>query len=164
MTKNTVDNLKVSADEVSYVELTTRNQAASAIWHNQRAGRISSSTVHKVLRTNALNPAPSLVMKICKSYLRQLKVPAIQWGNNNEDNAFTLYVNLNTGAGQKKDIMPSGVIMTTNRGQHQDWVITKSGFVICEQKPFLGVSPDGCVLFSKGLLEIKIPYKYRDKI
>ena len=116
-----MDNLKMSADEVNYVELTTRNQAASAIWHNQRVGRISSSTVHKVLRTNALHPAPSLVMKICQSYLRQLRVPAIQWGNNNEDNAFSLYVNLNTGARQKPDIMPSGVIMTTNRGQHQDF-------------------------------------------
>ena len=165
MTKNAADNLKVSAEEVTFVEESTRNQAASAIWHEQRAGRITSSTVHEVLRTSALHPAPSVLKKICQPDMRQLKVPAIQWGNNNEEHAFLLYVNLYTGAGQKPDGIPSGVIMMTNPGPHEDCIISKSGLVICEEKPFLGVSPDGCVLCKccgKGLLEIKCPYKYRD--
>ena len=53
--------------------------------------------------------------KIFQPDSRQLKVPAIQWGNNNEDDA---YMNLNTGEGKRPDITPSGVIMTRNPGPH----------------------------------------------
>ena len=163
--KSAKDNLKISADEVDYVEESTRNQSSSGVWHDQRAGRITSSTVHDILRTDANRPAPSIVKKICQTDKRQIKAPAIEWGNRNEHNAYLLYVNLQTGGGQKPDIVPTGVVMATHPGPHHDCVITKSGFVICEKEPSLGVSPDGrvtCKCCGKGLLEIKCPYKYRE--
>ena len=165
MTKQAAEDLKVSAEEIKYVETTTRNQASSSIWHEQRVGRVTSSTVHEVLRTNAAQPAPSIVKKICTADTRQLKVPAIQWGNMNEENAYSLYVNLSTGEGQKPETIPSGVIMSTNPGPHHECEVTKSGLVICEDRPFLGVSPDGCVkckCCGRGLVEIKCPYKFRE--
>ena len=116
MTKNAADNLKVSAEEVSFVEESTRNQAASAIWHVQRARRITFLSVHEVLQTSALQPDPSVLKQIYHINMRQLEVPATQWGNNNEENAFLLYVNSYTGAGQKPDITPTGVIMMPNPG------------------------------------------------
>ena len=44
-------------------------------------------------------------------------------------------------------------------------VISNAGFVILEEYPFLGASPDGCVcdpyaLESYGLVEVKFPCKY----
>ena len=163
--KSAADNLKISADEVRYVEESTRNQSSSIVWHDQRAGRITSSTVHDVLRTDALKPAPSIIKKICQTDTRQIKAPAIVWGNTNENNAYLLYVNLQTGEGHKPDVVPSGIIMTMHPGPHQDCAITKSGFIISEKEPFLGVSPDGrvmCKCCGEGLLEVKCPFKYRE--
>ena len=45
-------------------------------------------------------------------------------------------------------------------------LISNAGFVISEDHPFLGTSPDGYVcdpdaLESYGLVEVKCPYKYR---
>ena len=113
--KSAADNLKISADEVRYVEESTRNQSSSIVWHDQRAGRITSSTVHDVLRTDALKPAPSIIKKICQTDTRQIKAPAIVWGNTNENNAYLLYVNLQTGEGHKPDVVPSGIVSCQNK-------------------------------------------------
>ena len=49
---------------------------------------------------------------------------------------------------------------------HSDITICRAGFVICEEHPFLGASPDAYVhdpscTEQYGLVEIKCPYKYR---
>ena len=71
-----------------------------------------------------------------------------------------------TGAGHKPDVVPNGQILVTNPGPHQDCEVVKSGFVINEEGPFLGVSPDGvvkCSCCNTGLLEIKCPYKIKER-
>ena len=65
--------LIISADEVNYVEKSTRNQSSSAVRHDQRAGQITSPTVQD-----------SIVKKICRKHKRQTKAPAVEWENRNE--------------------------------------------------------------------------------
>ena len=66
--------LIISADEVNYVEKSTRNQSSSAVRHDQRAGQITSPTVQDILRTDVNRPAPSIVKKICRKHKQKLQL------------------------------------------------------------------------------------------
>ena len=51
---------------------------------------------------------------------------------------------------------------------NDSFTVCKAGFHICEQYPFLGAFPDGCIHDAKseykfGMLEVKCPYRYRHK-
>ena len=73
----------------------------------------------------------------------------MQWGKSHKNVVLQRYVNLQLTSG------------------HNGLVAVKAGFVICEEFPFLGATPDACVhdpsrTEQYGLVEIKCPYKYRD--
>ncbi|XP_014676996.1 PREDICTED: uncharacterized protein LOC106816868 isoform X2 [Priapulus caudatus] len=139
----TKGDLHITLAQVRYVEEVTRAQASSLVWHDQRAGRIISSTA---LHTSTSRPAPSLVKKICTAQPVPLRAPAVQWGREHEDTAFQQYT-------------------SSHRGSHTRCTTSKAGFTIAQTHPFLGASPDGivnCSCCGEGLIEIKCPYIYRD--
>ena len=47
------------------IEELTRKQSKCQLWNSYRQGRISSSNVHAVTKTNLLRPSRSLVQRIC---------------------------------------------------------------------------------------------------
>jgi len=80
---------------------------------------------------------------------KELSTPAVQWGKSQEPVALQHYINLQATSG------------------HNGLVAVKAGFVISEDFPFLGATPDACVhdlsrTDQYGLVEIKYPYKYRN--
>lgn len=138
-------DLNITADEVTYIKECTRLQADSLIWYEQRAGRITSSTVYEVLHTNPVTPAPSLILRLCDDSPKRLNVPAIKWGRDHEDIARQQY-----GDG-------------TIQNGHSNIKIKQVGLVICQERPYLAASPDGllsCDCHGTGVLEIKCPYKH----
>jgi len=82
---------------------------------------------------------------------QELSTPAVHWGKCKEPVALQRYIDLQLTSG------------------HNGLVPVKAGFVISEDFPFLGATPDACVhdpsrTDQYGLVEIKCPYKYRDML
>ncbi|XP_070175403.1 uncharacterized protein [Littorina saxatilis] len=159
-------NIQVSAAEVKQVEEATRGQSSSKIWHEQRHGRITASVGSECLRTNVHSPAPSLLKRICGRRVAQIKVPPIVWGNEHEEDAFRLFSRVLGEVGPHPKTAPTGTTFLVDQDvtSHDKLEVGKSGFVICEERPHLGASPDGiasCGCCGKGVLEIKCPYKHR---
>ena len=73
-------NMMVTNEEVQYLEASTKNQSDSPVWHQQRVGRITSSSIHAIAHTSIDNPAKSLIKKICYMFTNQIKVPSLSWG------------------------------------------------------------------------------------
>ena len=145
--KKRADELHLSAEQVEMVELNTRTQSSCSLWHDMRAGRITASVAHDVTHTSLINPAKSLVKKICKDqYDNQLNIPSIKHGVDSEHTAFEAYTQY---------VSP----------MHQSCSTKKCGLYLSTQFPFLGASPDAivnCSCCGKGVVEIKCPYKHRD--
>ena len=136
-------SLKVTEDEVRDVEESTRLQAHSLVWFEQRAGRITSSVVHDVLHTRMEAPAKSVIKKICSDTPSQLNVPAINWGRDKESVARDDYLHYMSS-------------------RHQDMEVTEAGLYISKASPYLAASPDGivkCTCHGTGVLEIKCLFK-----
>ena len=82
-------------------------------------------------------------------YPRQISSAAIEWGKKNESTTLNEYTK------RYKLLGNTNVI------------VCRAGFVVCEEHPFLGASPDAYVHDPQssdqyGLAEIKCPYKYRN--
>ena len=80
---------------------------------------------------------------------KQVSTPAMNWGKTNESTALSEYTKYYHALG------------------NTNIVVCKAGFVICEEHPFLGASPDAYVHDphaedTYGLAEIKCPFKYRN--
>ena len=86
-------NMMVTNEEVQYLEASTKNQSDSPVWHQQRVGRITSSSIHAIAHTSIDNPAKSLIRKICYMSTNQIKVPSISWGCDKEQLALLAYFN-----------------------------------------------------------------------
>ena len=128
------------------IELLTRQQTETPLWHEVCARRITASKSGKILcqvtRTDALlwsilYPPPMLH-----------KPPPIQWGIQNEKLARNVYTQHMREAG------------------HTNLVVKDCGFIVSLSKGWLGASPDGQVYDPtsdnpNGLLEIKCPYTKR---
>ena len=79
-------------------------------------GRITASTAHAALR--AIDPlSTSLITRICKPSTTPINTPANVWGRQHEDEAFSVYTDIVTGASASYD--RSHVACTTsNAGLH----------------------------------------------
>ena len=145
--KKVFSTLKITKCEVLYLEHTTRNQNGCLEWFEHRVGRITASTCYAATHTNVKCPSESLVKQICSTqYNNMVKVPALEWGKNNEDVACKAYSKQQTYS-------------------HPGFNCSAIGLVINPQYPHLGASPDGrisCDCCGMGILEIKCPYKYRE--
>jgi len=163
-----VRTLQITAAEISYVEQATRKQSETKIWHELRVGRITSTTAHLVAHTDRNNFAKSILKQIC-TVDRKLNVPQTRWGTDNEAHGFWLHTAHCTGFYDPLhcDSYPTGTIYAdaSNCVVHVNFSCQKSGLIIEQQHPFLAASPAGimsCDCHSRGVLEVKCPYKYRD--
>ena len=92
-------------------------------------------------------PPDSLVKTLL--YPKHVSSPAIEWGKKNELAALNEYTKYYNSLG------------------NTNMVVCRAGFVVCEEHPFLGASPDAYVHDPQstdqyGLAEIKCPYKYQN--
>ena len=132
--------ITVTEDQCRAVELETREQYKSRLWFRFRAGRITASKLKAVCSTSVASPSLSLIMGICHPELGKFRNAATRWGCEHESIAISSY-------------------KASSAEAHTNWQILPSGFVINEEKPFIGASPDSIVTCSccgRGTVEVKV--------
>ena len=142
--------IKISVDQQAYLYDITKAQSDCLDWYEQREGRITSFTAHSVLHTDIQNPSKSLLKSICFPDKKELRVPAVLWGKENEKDALKDYEQT----------------MKTMVPQHINWSCQKAGLLVDTDLPFIGASADGvtlCDCHGKRVIEVKCPYSFRDK-
>lgn len=120
----------------------TSDQSKSKHWFQYRAGRVTASRFRQVLHTDTHQPSVSLVKHICYPDVHRFSNPATAWGCEHEKSALQAY---------KSEVML----------QHEGVNVSRCGFIVCEEHPFLGASPDAlvqCDCCGLGVVEIKCPF------
>ena len=140
-------SLHVTPDEILEIERSTRDQALSPLWYSARRFRFTASVFGRILHVLPSTPPDSLVKTLL--YPKHISSPAIEWGKKNESTALNEYTKYYNSLG------------------NTNMVVCRAGFVVCNEHPFLGASPDAYVHDPQandqyGLAEIKCPYKYRN--
>ena len=123
------------------LELQTRAQSDSPLWHHERTLRITSSIMKEVChRKDSTN---SFVLK--KLTQKPIDVIAMRYGKEHVKSAIALYVNYHRACGVKINVQPCGLYVDAS-------------------VPWLAASPDGVVYDltqhagkQKGCLEVKCP-------
>lgn len=131
------EHMALTKEEAFKIERSTRDQAASSMWHSVRKGRITASNFGRFM----LRKAP-ITDKFLDSILQPTKFnsAATSYGTNSEKVAKNMY--------RKK----------TKNHVHDCGVLVNPKF------PFIGASPDGktCDNGQSGILEVKCPFSIRD--
>ena len=140
--------IKITDDEATYLEESTKLQAQCLLWHKYRVGRITASNFAAVSKAKLSPPPMSLIKKIMGETSTDInRVPALKWGVTNEPIACNAYIQKSRSAHEGFSFQPAGLFVNPNF-------------------PHLGASPDGiisCQCCGDGLVEIKCPYKHRDQ-
>ena len=129
------------------IEQSTRDQNRNPLWYSVRKYRLTASYFGAVHRRRPTTPPHSLVMQIIQGH--RFTSRATDWGIQNEAVALKKYCQLQQDSG------------------HNGLYCTKSGFVISEEYPFLGASPDAVVHDPTnleepfGVVEVKCPFSFR---
>ena len=140
-------SLALSPEKVRDIEQHTRNQSHTSLWYEARRYRLTASFFGAVSRRRPSTSPHSLVLSIIEH--RSFQTAATEWGKKHEDIAIEQYVRTQRDSG------------------HSDLYACKSGFVISDEHPFLGASPDAAVYDpsatkSFGVAEVKCPYSFRN--
>ena len=139
--------ISVDNDNVTKIEMFTRDQNKSSAWYTQRAGRITASVMKSVCVSDPGNPAQSIIKQVCYPDSIKFKAAATAWGCEHESSARVAYINL-------------------MEFSHTAFFCKESGLVVSLTHPFIGASPDGvvhCECCGHGVIEIKCPYCIRDE-
>ncbi|GFW41794.1 uncharacterized protein TNCV_4980431 [Trichonephila clavipes] len=124
----------LSHETIQNIELSTRDQASSAMWNHQRKGRVTSSLFGKILRCKT--GQKGLVKQI---FGKRFSNAAIDWGENQEAVAKQQF-------------------LTYLSDQHVNGMLLPCGMLVDKENIFLGATPDGLVMCDcceTALLEIK---------
>jgi len=136
-----------TVSKIQRLEVETRLQRESFLWHMHRKGRITGTTVHDILRRRENTDPENLVSKIMGYSGQNLsKIKAISWGIEKESSAVDQY-------------------RAHHTSEHKDAFVIKAGFLIDKDSVFLGASADAVVVCpdcGKGVVEVKCPYKHKD--
>ena len=136
-------SISITKEEAAYLEECTRFQSKSTLWYDHRKGRITASMFYSVFRASSTTPPASLIQSLLqRSKFDHMKVPALNWGLNNEDNARICYTEM-------------------MEESHVNFRLFPCGLYINPSFPHLGATPDGIIsgdCCGTGL-EIKCPYK-----
>ena len=128
--------LELNEQEWYDLELNTRTQRESVVWHQERRRRITASIFGKIYKakneTTKFNLVKSLIDPKAIDF-----IPSVRYGTRNEQRAITKYFEL-----------------TKN-------IVKKAGLHVHKQFPFLAGSPDGLVN-KDGIIEVKCPYSIRN--
>ena len=109
------------------IELYTRKQRETNVWHEQRRGRTTASSFHDVFVRKATSDTSALVNRfLTENENLGNFVPSVQWGIEKEDAAKTVYIKQTEKC-------------------HIGFECTTAGLVINPLFPHLGASPDGFV-------------------
>ncbi|XP_060589407.1 uncharacterized protein LOC132744663 [Ruditapes philippinarum] len=121
------------------LEQCTRNQAMSETWHQARQNRLTASNFGDIMLRKS--PPNEKLLSRLFSTSKDIHAPSISYGKRNESKAKSKY-------------------LAQFPGRH----IHECGFVVNNEFPFLGATPDGklCDNGKVGIIEIKCPYSARD--
>ena len=143
----TKESLNVTSQERDDIEIVTREQSRTYLWHLIRSRRITGSTCGKILQQQEMTPA--LLKSVL--YPKQFEnIPAaVKWGIDNEPRAHREYLRYAKAHGKMK--------LNTRQ----------CGFVIHPTMGWFGASPDACVIdphseFPDGIAEFKCPYSKKE--
>ena len=117
------------------VEMITRDQSKSPVWHAYRTGRVTASKVHDILVMKSSTQPDNLVYKY------------MQWGKDMESIAITKYAQTITAFHQDIKISQSGLVISP-----------KLPYLAASPD---GIRHCSC--HEKCLIEIKCPYTLKDK-
>ena len=139
-------SLKLPPEKTREIEQTTRDQCNSPLWFSVRRYRLTASYFGSVYCRRTNTPPQSLVLQILGT--KQVTAPALEWGNTHEEAALQQYRDHQHSAG------------------HSRLFYCRSGFIVSDDHPFLGASPDAVVYDPDnddpfGLAEVKCPYSVR---
>ena len=140
--------LSVTDIECQEIKKATCLQSKNTEWKKQRNGRLTASIFYDVFARKATTTKPFAIIQRVMGYdQKDLNfLPAIKWGNDNEDRARQEYV---------------GRMSLT----HSEFTCTVTGLIINTNYPHLGASPDGmtkCKCCGSGLVEIKCPFSAKN--
>lgn len=120
------------------LEISTKMQASSSTWYQARQDRLTASNFGQVLYRKSA-PNEKFLQRLFTS--KQIYAESLNYGKRNEGNAKSRYL-----------------------AKFPDRHIHDCGFVVNNEFPFLGATPDGklCDNGQIGIIEIKCPYSARD--
>lgn len=133
-------DVNVTKENICVVEAHTKSHYKSRLWNCMRAGRVTASKLKTVCHTDPASPSVFLVMSICHPELHRFETPGTRWGCSHEKDAIECFSKI----GKDSQI---------------NLKVSASGFVISEDYPFIGASPDGfvsCQCCGDGVLEVKV--------
>jgi hypothetical protein len=138
----------LTQEEVNVIEMSTVGQSDNPAWLHQRKARITASNFYRVstrmdtIEKDENTDPQKLIDSLLGINAPSENIYALKYGRNMEAVAKHKYL-----AHFKKE--------------HKDTSYRECGLFICQDKPYLGASPDllvECSCCGKGLLEIKCPY------
>ena len=139
-----LESLSLTPEERVQLEKDTQSQSKCARWYEARRVRITGSKCGRVITQKEKTVA---LLRFCLYPKPMMHLPkAIVWGKNNEPNARRKYTEHMHSTG------------------HAGLATSDAGFVVHEEKSWLGASPDAWVIDpsvpdSKGIAEFKCPYR-----
>ena len=141
------ESLWLTPEKTREIERETTDQSQSSLWYSGRRYQLTASSFWKVFQRLLSTLPDSLVKQLL--HLQHFSTEATEWGKQHESTALKVYVEHHTGLG------------------HDGLRAVRAGFVVCEEYPFFGASPDVYVndphcIHQFSVAEIKCPYKYRD--
>ena len=125
-------------NDPEHLEMTTRMQAQSPEWHNARQNRLTASNFGQII-TRKASPNENLLSRLF--HPKQISSAPLAYGKRNESKAKAKYL-----------------------AKFPDRHLHECGFVVNNEFPFLGATPDGklCDKGTVGIVEIKCPFSARD--
>lgn len=144
----------LTSEDVAKVERETRGQRDNPKWHEWRENRITASVAPRIANSKFVNgkssEVPQSYLKAVVSSGSNVQTPAMSWGTRNEKKAAKAYEELQS------------------RKAGRAVKVEECGLFIHQGKEWLAASPDGIVREADtgkplGLLEVKCPYKHKDK-
>jgi hypothetical protein len=112
------ESLKLTAEQIRAIERNTVDQSQSSMWYSARRYRLTASTFGRIFHMLPSTPPDCLVKQLL--HPQKFSTKATEWGKQHEPIAFDKHVEHQI------------------RNGHTGLVAAKSGFVVCEEYPFLG--------------------------
>ena len=154
-------NMAVTNEEVQYLEASTKNQSDSPVWHQQRVGRVTSSSIHAIVHTSIDNPVKSLIKNICYMNTNQIKVPSLSWGRDKEQLSLLAYFNTFSDP----DFFEDSPCINSLVNLHTDFEIQELGLMLKQNEHWFAASPDNfvsCSCYGEGVAEVKCKLALKD--
>ncbi|XP_051482904.1 uncharacterized protein LOC127387988 [Apus apus] len=144
----------LESQDIPWVEKETRGQRTNPRWYEWRENRITASVASRIANSKFANgktdEVPQSYLKAVVSSSPHVQTPAMSWGIRNERAAVEAYEQLKS------------------RAVGKPVRVEDCGLFIHPEKNWIAASPDGIIKEAAtgkalGLLEVKCPYKHRNR-